>query len=271
MKRYKPTSNGLRQREILSHEKSKKPLKSLLKPLKKTAGRNNTGRITVRHRGGGSRRHYRCVDLKRLGSTAGKLGKIVQFEYDPVRTARLALIVYETGFKAYILAPAKSKIGDTIMAGDTADIKPGHALTLKRIPTGTIVHNVGLTIGGAGKLVRAGGAGATVVSKFENYASLKLPSGEIRKVHVNCVATVGQVGNADNRNQKIGKAGAKRWRGIRPTVRGAAMNATDHPHGGGEGKAPVGAASPRSKWGKPVFKKTRRAKPSSRLIVKRRK
>jgi large subunit ribosomal protein L2 len=269
-KKYKSTSNGLRQREVLVHDGYRGPAEpSLLKPLKKKSGRNNTGKITVRHRGGGSRRQYRQITFSKFPTVPGR---IVRFEYDPNRTAAIALVVYENGAKGYILAPSKSKVGDVIVSGEKAEVRPGNALPLHMIPTGADIHNVEINIGGGAKLVRSAGASATLLSKHGNYAMIKLPSGEVRKVHVNCYAVIGQVGNSDNRNKKIGKAGANRWRGRRPVVRGAAMNACDHPHGGGEGKAPVGAAGPRTKWGKSVFKKTRKKnKQSNALIVRVRK
>ena len=245
------------------------PERSLLEPLSKHSGRNSYGRITVRHRGGGNRRKYRVIDFKRAKTGAA----VVQtLEYDPNRSAHIALIAYEDGEKSYILAPAGLKVGDTVVSGPDADIKPGNALPLLNIPTGTFVHNVELYPGRGGQLARAAGNAAQLMAKEGDLALLRLPSGELRNVSVNCMATVGQVGNLDHENVKIGKAGRTRHMGIRPTVRGSVMNPNDHPHGGGEGKSPIGRPGPVTPWGKPALGlKTRsRHNRSDKMIVKRR-
>ena len=246
------------------------PEKSLLAPLKKKSGRNSYGRITVRHRGGGNRRKYRIIDFKRQKFDVE--GTVLTLEYDPNRSAFIALVEYTDGEKAYIIAPQGLKVGDKVIAGSTADIKPGNALPLKNIPTGTFIHNVELTPGRGAQLARAAGNMAQLMAKENGLALLRLPSGELRNVPEDCMATIGQVGNIDHENVKIGKAGRKRNMGIRPTVRGSVMNPNDHPHGGGEGKSPVGRPGPVTPWGKPALGyKTRKShKASDKLIVRRR-
>ena len=245
------------------------PERSLLEPLSKNSGRNSYGRITVRHRGGGNRRKYRIIDFKRA-----KIGSAVvkTLEYDPNRSAHIALVEYEDGEKSYILAPVGLKVGDTVVSGADADIKPGNALPLVNIPTGTFVHNVELYPGRGGQLARAAGNAAQLMAKEGDLALLRLPSGELRNVSVNCMATIGQVGNLDHENVKIGKAGRTRHMGIRPTVRGSVMNPNDHPHGGGEGKSPIGRPGPVTPWGKPALGLKTRSKHnrSDKMIVKRR-
>jgi large subunit ribosomal protein L2 len=273
VKDFKPTSPGLRQRVSSTFEEitKKDPEKSLVVSKKRFAGRNAQGRITVRHRGGGTRKLVRIVDFKR--DKDGIPGKVSAIEYDPGRSARLALIVYADGEKRYILAPAGIRVGDTIMAGSDADIKPGNALPLESIPTGTFVHNVEMVPGKGGQIARAAGSQVQLMAKEGGYALLRLGSGEQRRVPVRCKATVGQVGNVEHENETLGKAGSTRHRGWRPSVRGLVMNPVDHPHGGGEGRAPVGMPGPVSPWGKPTLGyKTRKSKKASdKLIVKRRK
>lgn len=248
----------------------KEPEKSLLLPLKKKAGRNVRGKITVRHRGGGVKRLLRIIDFKR--DKFGIPGKVVSIEYDPNRSAYIALIHYPDGEKRYILAPLGLKKGDTVLSGFEAEVKIGNALPLKLIPVGTSIHNIEIVPGGGGKLVRSAGAAAQVVGKEDNYVLVRLPSGEIRKIHGNCFATIGQVGNPDHNLVDLGKAGRRRLKGFRPAVRGSAMTPKEHPHGGGEGKAPIGLPYPKSPTGKPSKGvKTRRKKPSDSLIVQRRK
>ena len=272
IKLYKPTTNARRNMSVTDYSDLSKvaPEKSLLKPLKKNSGRNSYGRITVRHRGGGNRRKYRVIDFKRTKFDVTATVKTL--EYDPNRSAHIALIEYTDGEKAYILAPVGLKVGDTVSAGPSADIKPGNALPLTNIPVGTFVHNVELYPGKGGQLARAAGNAAQLMAKEGVYALLRLPSGELRNVPVQCMATVGQVGNLDHENVKIGKAGRTRHLGIRPTVRGSVMNPNDHPHGGGEGKSPIGRPGPVTPWGKPALGYKTRAKKnrSDKLIVKRR-
>jgi large subunit ribosomal protein L2 len=245
------------------------PEKSLLSPLKKKAGRNSRGVITVRHRGGGAKRKLRVVDYKR--DKLGIPGKVASIEYDPNRSARIALIHYVDGEKRYILAPLGLGLGDTIKAGDDAEIKPGNALPLSSIPVGTLVHNVELEPGKGGQLVHSAGTSAQIASKEDKHVFLRLPSGELRKFHNKCWATIGQIGNVDHESMKLGKAGRKRWLGLRPSVRGSAMTPRDHPHGGGEGRAPRGMP-PKTPWGKPALGyRTRRRKISDKMIVRRRK
>jgi len=245
------------------------PKKSLLMPLKKKAGRNNRGVITVRHRGGGSKRKLRIIDFTR--DKIAIPGKVASIEYDPNRSARIALIHYADGEKRYILAPLGIKLGDIIQAGEDVEIKVGNALPLSSIPVGTLVHNVELEPGKGGQLVRSAGSSAQVMSKEGKYVVLKLPSGELRKFHHKCWATIGQMGNVDHENIKLGKAGSTRWSGRRPSVRGSAMTPRDHPHGGGEGRAPRGLP-PKTPWGKPALGyRTRRRKTSDKMILKRRK
>ena len=272
IKVYKPTSNSRRNMSVTDYSELSKvaPERSLLEPLKNKSGRNNYGRITVRHRGGANRRKYRVIDFKR--SKFDVPAEVVSLEYDPNRSAHIALIKYEDGVKSYILAPAGLKVGDKVMAGPEADIKPGNALPLINIPTGTVIHNVELYPGRGGQLARAAGNAAQLMAKEGEYALLRLPSGELRKVPANCMATVGQVGNLDHENVKIGNAGRKRHMGWRPTVRGSVMNPNDHPHGGGEGKSPIGRPGPVTPWGKPAlgYKTRNKKKASNKMIVRRR-
>ena len=272
IKMFKPTTNARRNMSVTDYSELSKvaPEKSLLKSLKKNSGRNSYGRITVRHRGGGNRRKYRVIDFKR--NKFDVKATVKTLEYDPNRSAHIALIEYADGEKAYILAPVGLKVGDTVVAGPTADIKPGNALPLTNIPVGTFIHNVELYPGKGGQLARAAGNAAQLMAKEGVYALLRLPSGELRNVPVQCMATVGQVGNLDHENVKIGKAGRTRHMGIRPTVRGSVMNPNDHPHGGGEGKSPIGRPGPVTPWGKPALGYKTRAKKnrSDKLIVKRR-
>ena len=272
LKVYKPTSPGRRGMTGSTFEEitKKEPEKSLLKPLKRKAGRSNQGRITVRHRGGGAKRMYRIIDFKR--DKLGVRGEVTAIEYDPNRSARIALVSYEDGEKRYILAPIGLKVGDRIMAGGDAEIKVGNALALRAIPTGTAVHNIELHRGKGGQLVRSAGASAQLMAKEGDYALVRMPSGEIRRIHIECFATIGQIGNVDHRHIKLGKAGRKRHLGWRPTVRGSAMTPRDHPHGGGEGRSPIGLTGPKTPWGKPAMGyRTRRNKVTSSMIVKRRK
>ncbi len=272
IKVYKPTSNSRRNMSVTDYSELSKvaPERSLLEPLKNKSGRNNYGRITVRHRGGANRRKYRVIDFKR--SKFDVPAEVVSLEYDPNRSAHIALIKYEDGVKSYILAPAGLKVGDKVMAGPDADIKPGNALPLINIPTGTVIHNVELYPGRGGQLARAAGNAAQLMAKEGDYALLRLPSGELRKVPATCMATVGQVGNLDHENVKIGNAGRKRHMGWRPTVRGSVMNPNDHPHGGGEGKSPIGRPGPVTPWGKPAlgYKTRNKKKASNKMIVRRR-
>ncbi|MBQ6709050.1 MAG: 50S ribosomal protein L2 [Clostridia bacterium] len=269
---YKPTGNGRRNMSVTDYSELSKvaPERSLLEPLNKKSGRNSYGRITVRHRGGGNRRKYRVIDFKR--DKRDMTATVLTLEYDPNRSAHIALVQYEDGEKRYILAPVGLKIGDKVSSSTTADIKPGNALPLENMPTGTVVHNVELYPGRGGQLARAAGNSAQLMAKEGAYALLRLPSGELRNVPAQCMATVGQVGNADYENVKIGKAGRKRHMGWRPTVRGSVMNPCDHPHGGGEGKAPIGRSGPVTPWGKPAlgYKTRSHKKASDKLIIKRR-
>ena len=271
IKVYKPTTNARRNMSVTDYSELSKvaPERSLLVSLKKNSGRNSYGRITVRHRGGGVRTKYRVIDFKRDKFDIPATVKSV--EYDPNRSAFIALLQYEDGEKRYILQPAGLKVGDTVLAGTGADIKAGNALPLTNIPVGTVVHNVELYPGRGGQLARAAGNSAQLMAKEGVYALLRLPSGELRNVPVNCMATVGQVGNLDHENVKIGKAGRKRHMGWRPTVRGSVMNPCDHPHGGGEGKSPIGRPSPVTPWGKPTlgYKTRKKHKHSDKYIVKR--
>lgn len=272
IKVYKPTTPGRRNATGYTFEEITKdePEKSLVVPLKKHAGRNFQGRITVRHRGGGHKRLYRIIDFKRRDKE-GIPAKVISIEYDPNRTARIALLQYADGEKRYILAPLGLQVGDVVMSGPQSEIKVGNALPLANIPVGTLVHNVELYPGHGGQLARAAGAAAQLLGKEEGYAILRLPSGEIRKVRLECYATIGQVGNLEHANIKLGKAGRKRWLGIRPTVRGSAMSPRDHPHGGGEGRAPIGLPYPKTPWGKHALgKKTRRNKATDKYIIQRR-
>lgn len=272
-RQFKPHTPSLRQRQVLEfdHITESSPEKSLVKKLSKTAGRNNMGRITVRHRGGGKKRSYRMIDFNRTKD--GIPGVIKSVEYDPFRSANISLVYYADGEKAYIITPVGLKVGDKINAGATADIVVGNTLPIANIPVGTIVHNVEISVGGGAKMGRSAGAAITIMARNNNYATLKLPSGEVRLVNIKCRATIGQVGNLDLRNQVLGKAGASRWRRRRPTVRGSVMNPCDHPHGGGEGRAPIGRSGPMTPWGKPAlgFKTRKNKKNSTSFIVKRRK
>ncbi len=272
VKSYNPTSPARRQMTTadFSELSGKSPEKSLLVKRKKTAGRNNYGRITVRHKGGENRRKIRVIDWKRQRDDIP--AKVVSLEYDPNRTAFVALIQYIDGQKAYILAPDALKVGDTVQSGNAADIKTGNAMKIERIPVGTVIHNIELKPGKGGQMVRTAGAGAQLMAKEEKYAQIRLPSGEVRMVPSNCRATIGYVSNSEHENISIGKAGRKRHLGVRPTVRGVVMNPVDHPHGGGEGKSPIGRPSPVTPWGVPTLgKKTRdRNKSSDRFIIRRR-
>ena len=269
IKSFKPYSAGGRFMTVASFDEitTDKPEKSLVERLKKNGGRNQQGRLTVRHQGGGHKRLYRIIDFKR--NKDGIPAKVATIEYDPNRSARIALLNYADGEKRYIIAPNGLKVGDQVMSGPEADIKPGNALPLKNIPVGTLIHNVELKIGAGAQLVRSAGAYAQLMAIEGDYATLRMPSGEMRKVHVNCRATIGVVGNAEHMNITIGKAGRARWMGKRPENRGVAMNPNDHPHGGGEGRSPVGRKHPVTKWGKCAMgAKTRRKKASDKLIIK---
>jgi large subunit ribosomal protein L2 len=271
IKQFKPTSPGRRGMSGFSFDEitKKKPEKSLLAHKKRRAGRNAQGRITVRHRGGGSKRHIRIIDFKR--DKVGVPGRVAAIEYDPGRSARIALIFYRDGEKRYILAPVGLKVNDMIEAGPQAEVKVGNALPLQHMPNGTVIHNIELTPGRGGQIVRSAGASAQLMAKEGDYTLLRLPSGEMRRVLTACTATVGQVGNVENSLIKLGKAGRTRHRGRRPQVRGVVMNPVDHPHGGGEGKAPIGLPGPKSPWGKPTLgKRTRGKRPSDKFIVRRR-
>ena len=273
VKSFKPYSAGRRFMTVSSFDEitTDKPEKSLTVRLTKSGGRNQQGKLTVRHRGGGHKRLYRIIDFKRTKD--GIPARVATIEYDPNRSARIALLNYADGEKRYILAPNGLKVGDVVESGVEADIKPGNALPLKNIPLGTVIHAVEMKIGKGAQLVRSAGTSAQLMAKEGDYALLRMPSGEIRRVHVSCRATIGQVGNLEHENITIGKAGRSRWLGRRPETRGIAMNPNDHPHGGGEGRSPVGRKSPMTKWGKIAMgKKTRRKKKASnRLIVHRRK
>lgn len=271
VKKYKPTTPGQRDMTGYTFEEITKstPERSLIVPLRKTGGRNAQGRVTVRHRGGGHRRFIRLVDFKR--DKFGVPARVAAIEYDPNRTARLALLFYADGAKRYIIAPVGVKVGDTLMSGPDADIRPGNSLPISSIPVGTMIHNIEMKEGKGGQMVRSAGASAQLLAKEGDYAQVRLPSGEVRLVRQGCYATIGQVGNVDHSNIKLGKAGRKRHLGIRPTVRGSAMNPNDHPHGGGEGRQPIGMPGPKSPWGKPTLGyKTRRNKDTDKYIVRRR-
>ncbi|GAA4064994.1 MAG TPA: 50S ribosomal protein L2 [Bacilli bacterium] len=273
IKKYKATSNGRRNMSGLTFSEitTDKPEKSLLEPIKKQAGRNNQGRITVRHQGGGHKRQYRVIDFKR--NKDGIPGRVATIEYDPNRTANIALINYADGEKRYILAPKGLQVGQEIFSGEDADIKVGNALPLKNIPVGTTIHNIELKPGRGGQLARSAGAEAQILGREEKYVLVRLASGEVRLILSTCRATIGQVGNIENELIRSGKAGRSRWKGIRPTVRGSVMNPVDHPHGGGEGRAPIGRKSPVSPWGKPTLglKTRKRNKASNKYIVRSRK
>ena len=273
IKHYKPTTPSTRNMTVSTFEEitKKSPEKSLLATKKKNAGRNSYGRITVRHQGGGNRQKYRIIDFKRQKDNVA--AKVLGIEYDPNRTANIALIEYEDGEKSYILAPIGLKDGDKVESGANVDIKPGNCLPIESIPVGTMIHNIELNPGQGGKLVRSAGQEAQLMAKEGKYAHVRLPSGEMRLIMARCRATIGTVGNSDYENIKLGKAGRKVHMGIRPTVRGSAMNPNDHPHGGGEGKAPIGRPGPVTPWGKPAlgYKTRKRNKQSNKFIVKRRK
>ena len=272
IKKFKPTSPALRQMTVLVSDEitCNQPEKSLLVSLKKNSGRNAQGKITVRHRGGGNRRKYRIIDFKR--NKDGIPAKVATIEYDPNRTANIALLHYADGEKAYILAPVGLEVGTTVLSGPTADIKPGNAMALKDMPVGTVIHNIELKPGKGAQLVRSAGVSAQLMAKEGKKALLRLPSGEMRFVSIDCKATIGQVGNIEHCNVVIGKAGRKRHMGIRPTVRGSVMNPCDHPHGGGEGRTSIGRPSPVTPWGKPAlgYKTRKKNKASDKLIVSRR-
>ncbi len=271
IKTYKPTSPGRRGMTGSTFEEVTRtePERSLLRPLRKRSGRNVQGRITVRHRGGGHKRRYRLIDFKR--DKVGISARVRSIEYDPNRSARIALLVYDDGEKRYVIAPLGLQVGDTVMSGEDAEIRVGNALPLARIPLGTLVHNIELYPGRGGQMVRSAGTSAQVLAQEGDYVTLRLPSGEMRLVRKDCMATIGQVGNVDHGNIKLGKAGRRRWLGWRPAVRGSAMSPRDHPHGGGEGRSPIGMPSPKSPWGKKTLgKKTRRNKATDKYIVRRR-
>ncbi len=268
---YKPTSPARRLMSVTVYDQltKKAPERSLVTDLRKKAGRNNQGKITVRHQGGGERRKYRIIDFRRNKDSIP--AKVAAIEYDPNRTCFIALLHYADGEKRYILAPVDLKVGDTVMSGEEADIKPGNCLPLTNIPLGTLVHNIEIKPGKGGQMVRAAGTAAQLMAKEGAYAQIRLPSGEVRKVSVNCRASIGTVGNEDHENVRIGKAGRSRHMGIRPSVRGVVMNPVDHPHGGGEGRSPVGMPAPMSPWGKPTqgVKTRKHRKYSDKLIVKK--
>ncbi len=271
VKSFKPTSPGRRQMTVSTFEEItvSKPERSLVAPLSAKGGRNNQGRLSVRHQGGGHKRQYRIIDFKR--NKDGVPGRVATIEYDPNRSANIALINYLDGEKRYILAPNGLKVGDSIVSGPDSDIKVGNALPLQNIPVGTVIHNIEMKPGKGAQVVRSAGTAAQLMAKEGSYATLRMPSGEMRQVHILCRATIGQVGNLESENINIGKAGRSRWLGIRPTVRGSVMNPVDHPHGGGEGRNPIGR-NPVTPWGKPALgAKTRKKKnPSDRFIIKRR-
>jgi len=272
LREFKPTTPSRRFFTVPTFEEitKKEPEKSLLRPLKKSGGRNNQGKLTARHIGGGHKQMYRVIDFRR--DKADVPGKVAAIEYDPNRSARIALIHYADGEKRYILWPVGLGVGDKVVSGENADIKPGNSLPIRNIPLGTLVHNIELSAGRGGQMARSAGAYAQLMAKEGKYATLRLPSGEMRMVSLECKATVGQVGNVDHENVSFGKAGRKRWVGRRPHVRGVAMNPRDHPHGGGEGKSPIGRKSPVTPWGKPTLGyKTRRNKSTSKMIVRKRK
>ncbi|MBI5956511.1 MAG: 50S ribosomal protein L2 [Chloroflexi bacterium] len=272
LKTYKPTSPGRRwlMGPTFDEVTREKPEKSLLAPQRRAGGRNFQGQVTVRHRGGGHKQFYRLVDFKR--DKVGVPGKVTAIEYDPNRSARIALVTYADGEKRYILAPMGLQVGNKVVSGPMAEVSVGNTLPIGSIPVGTQIHNIELTPGKGGQLVRSAGASAQLMAKEGEYAQVRLPSGEVRRVHQTCTATIGQIGNLDHENRSLGKAGRSRWLGKRPAVRGSAMTPRDHPHGGGEGKAPVGMPGPKTPWGKPALGyKTRRNKVSDKMIVKRRK
>ena len=271
IKIYRPTSAGRRGMTVSSYKDVTRtePERSLVAPLRKQAGRKNRGRITVRHRGGGHKRRYRVIDFRR--DKFGVPARVDSIEYDPNRSSRIALLVYQDGEKRYILATVGMQVGDTVMSGPTAEIRPGNALPIRQIPLGTVIHNIEIYPGRGGQLVRSAGNSAQLVAKEGSMAQVRLPSGEVRYIDVNCLATIGQVSNPDHANITIGKAGRYRWLGRRPSVRGIAMDPGSHPHGGGEGRSPIGMPGPKTPWGKPALgKKTRRRKYTNKMIVRRR-
>jgi len=273
VKKFKPVTPGRRFMTVSTFEDitSTEPERGLLRPLISRGGRNSQGKMTVRHQGGGHKRRYRVIDFRR--NKDGVPGRVATVEYDPNRSARIALVHYQDGEKRYILAPVGLGVGDVVVSGPKAEIKPGNALPLRDIPLGTTVHNLELQIGRGGQLVRSAGGAAQVMAKEGEYAQVRLPSGEVRMLHLDCRATVGQVGNLDHEAVSVGKAGRSRWMGWRPSVRGVVMDPSSHPHGGGEGKSPVGMPGPVTPWGKPTlgYKTRKRAKPSTKFVVKRRK
>jgi large subunit ribosomal protein L2 len=271
VKKYKPITPGQRGMTGATYEEITKtsPERSLLLPKRKSGGRNNYGRVTVRHRGGGNRQYIRVVDFKR--DKRDIPARVAAIEYDPNRTARLALLYYADGEKRYIVAPLDLRVGDTVIAGPAAEVRPGNSMPIANIPIGTLMHNIELKIGKGGQLVRSAGSSAQLLAKEGDYAQIRMPSGEVRLVLQNCYATIGQVGNVDHSNVKLGKAGRKRHLGVRPTVRGSAMSPRDHPHGGGEGRQPIGLPGPKSPWGKPTLGyRTRRNKETDQFIIRRR-
>jgi len=270
IKIYRPTSPGRRNMSVSTFDEitRSKPERSLLAPLRKKSGRNNRGVVTTRHRGGGHKRRYRVIDFRR--NNFGVAGKIESIEYDPNRSARIALVIYSNGERRYILAAQGLRVGDTVMSGPTADIRPGNALPIRNIPLGTVVHNIEIYPGRGGQVVRSAGLGAQLLAKEGTMAQVRLPSGEVRYIDMNCLATIGVVSNSDHANINMGKAGRKRWLGIKPATRGVAMDPGSHPHGGGEGRSPVGMKAPKTPWGKPALgKKTRRNKRTEKFIVRR--
>ncbi len=271
VKVYKPTSAGRRGMTGYSFEEITKssPERSLTEAIRKSGGRNSSGRVTVRHRGGGHKRRYRVIDFRR--DKVDCPAQVIAIEYDPNRSARIALVEYEDGEKRYIVAPLGLKVGDRVANGDQAQLRNGDALPIHDIPVGTLIHNIELLPGKGGQLVRAAGVSAQLLAKEGKYAQVRLPSGEMRLIHERCMATIGQVGNTDHSNVKLGKAGRKRWMGIRPTVRGSAMDPASHPHGGGEGRSPIGMPGPKTPWGKPALgKRTRTNRRTDKFIVRRR-
>ena len=271
IKIYRPTSAGRRNTSVATFDEitRSKPERSLLAPLRNTGGRNNRGVVTMRHQGGGHKRRYRIIDFRR--DKWDIAGRVESIEYDPNRSARIALIVYQDGERRYIIAPAELRVGDSVMSGPNAEVRPGNALPIRSIPLGTVVHNIELYPGRGGQLVRSAGNSAQLLAKEGAMAQVRLPSGEVRYIDVNCLATIGTVSNSDHSNLSLGKAGRKRWLGIRPGVRGIAMDPSSHPHGGGEGRSPVGMKAPKTPWGKPALgKKTRRNKNTNKFIVRRR-
>lgn len=270
IKIYKPTSAGRRNMSVATFDEvtRSKPERSLLGPIRRTGGRNNSGRVTTRHQGGGHKRRYRLIDFKRNKHGVGAV--VDSIEYDPNRSARIALVVYQDGEKRYILAPMGLKVGDELVSGEGADIRPGNALPIRNIPLGTMVHNVELHPGRGGQIVRSAGNAAQVLAKEGAMAQIRLPSGEVRYISMDCLATIGQVSNSDHANIKLGKAGRNRWKGVRPGVRGVAMDPGSHPHGGGEGRSPIGMKAPKTPWGKKALGvKTRRNKRTNKFIVRR--